>query len=192
MSGKRYAAGGALLMAALALPPVLRWMESSMIGVMLGQVPLLVTAGWLFGLALPRRFAEWLSRWNENGLPGLLLAISVLSFWILPRSVDASLNEPLMRLAKWMMLPLLTGLPLSLSWKRLHPIARGVVHVNVISMLVVMGWLYLAVPARVCNSYLLSQQNALGRMMIALAIVLAAFWSLRLFVAGTASKPANR
>nr|WP_276521888.1 hypothetical protein [Geobacillus stearothermophilus] len=159
---------------------------------MLGQVPLLVTAGWLFGLALPRRFAEWLSRWNENGLPGLLLAISVLSFWILPRSVDASLNEPLMRLAKWMMLPLLTGLPLSLSWKRLHPIARGVVHANVISMLVVMGWLYLAVPARVCNSYLLSQQNALGRMMIALAIVLAAFWSLRLFVAGTASKPTNR
>ncbi|WP_225995638.1 MULTISPECIES: hypothetical protein [Geobacillus] len=68
----------------------------------------------------------------------------------------------------------------------------GVVHANVISMLVVMGWLYLAVPARVCNSYLLSQQNALGRMMIALAIVLAAFWSLRLFVAGTASKPANR
>ncbi|AGT32000.1 membrane protein [Geobacillus genomosp. 3] len=192
MKRMSYLAGGATLMAVLALPPVSRWLESSMIGVMLGQIPLLVAAGWLFGLALPRRFAELLSRWNENGLPGLLLAVSVLAFWLLPRSVDASLNEPLMRLAKWGMLPLLAGLPLSFSWKRLHPIARGVVHANVISMLVVMGWLYLAVPVRVCNSYLLDQQNALGRTMIALAIVLAAFWLLRLFVAGTPKETTAR
>jgi hypothetical protein len=192
VSGKRYAVGGAFFMAILVLPPVLRWMESSMIGVMLGQIPVLVVAGWLFGFALPRRFIEWLNCWNENGLPGLLLAISVLTFWLLPRSVDASLNEPLLRLAKWMMLPLLVGMPLSLSWKRLHPIARGIVHTNAISMLVVMGWLYLSVPVRVCNSYLLSQQNALGRMMIALAIVLAAFWSLRLFVATTPNEPTTR
>jgi hypothetical protein len=189
------ASAGVTLLAVLVSPPLRHLLEGHLVTHLLVQIPMLATAGILFGRALPIPSARrgdaagswhrdacrpW-DRWNTSGLPGLLLALFTVAFWMLPRSLDAALAEPAMAVAKFISLPVLLGLPLAQSWRRLHPIARGFVWAKLVSMLGVLGWLYLAAPVRLCNFYLLDEQLLLGRAMLAIGAALAAALATQAF-----------
>jgi hypothetical protein len=55
---------------------------------------------------------------------------------------------------------------------------------NAISMLAVLGWLYVIAPVRVCNNYLVDQQEIAGWWMVKLAVLLFACWLGSFFVGG--------
>ncbi|HEY9723271.1 MAG TPA: hypothetical protein V6D47_14775, partial [Oscillatoriaceae cyanobacterium] len=131
------------LLAVLALPPVATRMESLMATHMTLQMPLLVLSGYWLGRALEPRCPRWLRDANAGGVAGTLLAAFTLSLWMLPRWLDGALDSGWIELAKFVTLPLLAGLPLALSWRRLAPVLRGFLQLNVLSMLGFMGWLYL-------------------------------------------------
>lgn len=166
---------GVGLFALLIWPPCLRLLESELALQMLVQMPLLAAAGYLFGRGALRGRNP---RWNDDGLPGLIVAVSVGLVWMLPRSMDAALASWPAELAKLASLPLLVGIPLAASWHRAHPIARGFVLANLLSKLAVLGWLYAVAPVRVCNYYLASDQP------IAAAGLFAATALLGLWLAG--------
>jgi hypothetical protein len=169
-----------LLAAALwlgLLPLPLRvLLEGDMVLHMTVQVPILIAVGVLLAPSVrphePRRLAEadWL------GIPGLLLVIFATSFWMLPRSLDGALADPRMELAKFLSLPLLVGLPLGLSWRRLPSLGRAFVFANFLSKLGAVGALFLAAPTRLCAYYRLDQQAIAGETLIAIATVLATLW----------------
>ncbi len=167
------AGAGIGLIALLALPVWRGLLESSLINHMLIQIPLLALAGWMIGRAL---FSSLFSDWNERGIPGLLVALFAMLFWMIPRWLDAALSEPLWEVVKFITIPLLIGAPLAISWPRMSSFTRAVVWTNAISMLVVIGWLYVAAPLRVCNNYLVNQQEAFGYMAIYLALAIALYW----------------
>lgn len=172
----------AILVLLLALPPLRAWMEASMVLHMLVQIPLLAAAGALGALALPPRLKRRLAAYNARGLPFMLLAALVSSYWMLPRALDAALADPSVELAKFASLPLLVGLPLALSWRPLGPIGRGFVAANFISMAAVGGWLYIVAPVRVCNSYLADEQALAGWLLLAVAGVLSIAWAAPAFI----------
>jgi hypothetical protein len=164
----------------LGLPPVRNGLESSLIGHMVIQLPMLILCGWILGQALgPIRKQE--GACNRYGLTGLLLALFTLAFWLLPRSLDSALLEPAYETAKFVTLPLLAGVPLSRSWPRLPAVFRWFLLANIIPMLVVMGWLYEQSPVRLCNNYMMDQQLLLARALWAIAGALALLWILRAF-----------
>lgn len=70
----RLCLAGALLWAALALPPVRHALESAMTLHMLLQIPLLALAGGWLAKGTPRWLERSLSAWNHRGISGLLLA----------------------------------------------------------------------------------------------------------------------
>ena len=82
-----------------------------------------------------------------------------------------------------MTLPLAAGVPLGLAWPRVSWLARAFVWANAVSMLGTLGWLYRAAPARLCNYYLLDDQQRLGAVLIALCVGLGLCGLLRAFVA---------
>lgn len=170
----------------LATPPMRSWMESSMVGHMLVQIPLLIAIGALAVAVLPRRLLAWLQLCNGRGIPLTLLALFALSYWMLPRALDAALNSPLMEFTKFVSLPLLVGVPLALSWRRLSLIGQGFVWSNFVSMLGVLAWLYLVAPVRVCNNYLVDQQALLGKGLFALALALFVLGVAHAFFGGAA------
>ncbi len=174
----RYLAGGLVLALGLAPPPVAQVLESSMVGHVVIQIPLLVLAGWLIGAALGTApgVRVFLDEWNPAGIPGLLAAVFTALFWMLPRSLDQALADPAAELAKFASLPLLAGLPLGLSWGRLPTAARGFVWANLVSMLAALGWLYLDAPVRLCNAYLTDQQAMLGWVLLVIAGSIAVSW----------------
>jgi len=100
------------------------------------------------------------------------------------RHLFSALAKPLTEMAKFISLPALVGLPLSLAWKQLSAIGRGFVWTNLVSMLAVLGWLYIAAPVRVCSNYLLDQQTGAGWLMTNLAVLLFAWWLGTLFLGG--------
>lgn len=173
---------GLTLLFTLALPPMRAWLEASMTTHMLIQIPLLTAAGFALGYALSSQQRAALRRLVGGPLPCILAATFASSYWMLPRALDAALVDPLAAVAKFVSLPLLVGAPLALAWERLGLIGRGFVWTNFFSMLAVLGWLYVAAPVRVCNSYLAADQQDAGWWMIRLAIALFLAWLASLFV----------
>jgi hypothetical protein len=149
---------------------------------MLVQLPLLVLAGWCLGTSCMSLFGRARkSEWNQGGIPGLLIAITALLFWMLPKSLDGALEGIDLEVAKFITLPLCLGVPLALSWRRAHPLVRGFLKAQFLSMLGVLSFLYSAAPIRICNNYLVSEQETLGLLLGAIALLLAGLWGGALF-----------
>ncbi|MEO6030572.1 MAG: hypothetical protein ABIP61_01515 [Burkholderiaceae bacterium] len=168
----RIAALAALALLVLLAPPVRHALESSMTAQMLLQVPLLIGVGVLLARALPPAVVARLAPWNQLGITGLVLASVASALWMLPRALDASVTEPLVATAKYLSLPLLVGLPFALSWPRMNFIVRGVFLLELMATFFRLGWLYLISPERLCNLYLLDDQQRLGQYMLVIGAVL--------------------
>jgi hypothetical protein len=169
----------------LSLPPARHALEASMPGHMLVQFPLLVASGYLLTPLLPVRVREGIQAWNAFGIAGITLATATALFWMLPRNLDATLTDPWLELGKFLSLPLLLGLPLRLSWQPLTALGRGLVLSNLVAMLWVLAWVYLAAPARVCNNYLLDEQTLVGRSLLVIGCAVALSAGLRPFFPAT-------
>ena len=143
-------------------------LEASMLSHSLVQLPLLAVSG---ALLIIRRGPAATS---PMALPALLLAIFASAVWMLPRMLDASLSSREVEVAKLVTIPLLIGFPLGWCWPRLGGLIRAFVWANLVSMFLTLGWLYKAAPVRVCNYYLLGEQQQVGTAYLVLvaAIVL--------------------
>ena len=174
------ACSAALLFLVLLAPPVKRALEASMTAQMLLQIPLLVAVGVFIARLLPDRATRVIADWNYRGISGLVLATMTSMFWMLPRTLDAAVTDPLVAAAKYASAPLLIGLPLALSWPRMGFIVRGVFFVECIATFFRLGWLYLISPDRLCNLYLLDDQQRLGQLLLLIgaALFVAIAWKL--------------
>jgi len=171
----RYRALAAVgLLAITTAPPLAVWWEAALLRHMLMQVPMLTLAGVLIGSLVAQRSPPETGAGQLEGVAAALLAIFCLMFWMLPRWLDAAVNDPRVDAAKIGSLVLLAGLPLGWGWPRLGALARSFIWVHAISMLIALGILYLTFPDRLCNSYLVSEQPALGRTLLGLAAILGA------------------
>ncbi len=164
------AIAGVSLLCLLSIPRVAEMLESTMTGQMLVQIPLLIAAGYFIGRYLERSIPSLRS--YIGGIPGLFMIAFTILFWMLPRSLDSTLASFPMEFAKYVSLPLLAGVPLGVGWHRLGFIAKGFAWIHLISMVFLMSWLYASSPVRVCNRYLLEQQQATGRILFGFGIAL--------------------
>lgn len=163
----------------LAIPAVRSMMEGDMALHMLLQFPLLLLAGWLLAKGLPARAR--LQQWNYAGVAGLLMASLVLMFWMIPRALDMALSDGTVEFLKFLTL-LMAGVALELSWQSAGLIVRGFFLGNVLPMMMVVGWLYVEAPIRICNSYLTDDQLRAGSGLQALAIAGSVVWLLAFFM----------
>lgn len=153
-------------------------LERHMITHMLVLLPALAAAGWFAGRAMADRWPDLLSRdWNAAGATGLLAALLTGAFWMLPRSIDWSLSDPLGDVAKFVSLPLFLGIPLALSFCRVPVLVRGFLKANMISMALTLAWIYANAPVRLCTSYLTGEQEQLGTGFLWVAVVMSILWT---------------
>lgn len=150
-------------------------------GHVLVEIPLLIAVGVILGARVASRLNTILVPINGGGIPGILLATATLAFWMIPRWLDASLADSTLAAIKYTSLVTLVGMPLAWSWARLHPIARGVVKIEFLTMLFRLGWLYLISPDRLCNNYLMTDQIWLGRGFLLVGLALSITWLIPVF-----------
>lgn len=172
---------GPVWLAMLLLPPVRQALESSMTLHMLVQYPAWLCAGALLVVWLPQRWQRGLQRFNEFGINGLLFAGLMLTVLMLPRLLDSALVD--MRVESLKLLALaLSGAALSLSWQPASTVVRALFMGLVLPMLAVVGTLYLDSSSRLCNAYLLGDQQTLGAALLWVAAGIPALWLLHLGV----------
>jgi hypothetical protein len=172
---------------ALWLTPARRALESDMALQMAVQMPLLIGLGLLLAVVLSDHEPRWLAAADWFGIPGIAAVVLGTSFWMLPRALDQAVSDPLADLIKFFSLPLLVGLPLGLSWRRMPPLGRAFIWANFIPKLGAVGGLYLGAPTRLCAYYRLDQQQLAGWVLIAVAVALGMTWFFAAFVGWTPS-----
>ncbi|WP_025041759.1 hypothetical protein [Nitrosospira briensis] len=178
----KYGLGLGILYLLLGTPMARDWLEATMSRHMLVQMPLLVILGIIACRLLPVHWQNAVLAGVGGSVPCVVVALFASSYWMLPRALDAALTDPLAEVGKFLSLPLLVGFPLVLAWRRLTLIGRGFVWTNFISMLAVLGWLYIVAPVRVCNSYLVNDQEHAGWYMVIGSILLFVWWLATLFI----------
>jgi len=171
----RQAWAGLVLLALLALPPARHALEASMWRHMLLQFPLWMAAGGLLAAALAHAPRRAIARWNAHGISGLVLVALVLAVLMIPRVLDLALLRPGVEWAKCTAL-LAAGAALRLSWRQAGLIVQGFFLGNTLPMAAVVGQLYIDSPLRLCNAYLLDDQERLGQWLMASAAIIAALW----------------
>ena len=145
---------------------------------LLVQLPVLTISGYLFVIGMGElnlRITERLA----NAFS--LVAVFAILFWMLPRYIDATLVNPVVELAKFISIPVLVGGSLAIGWAKSNPFLRGFLKANAISMLGVLAFLYIHAPVRICNSYLLADQERLGFGFLISAVGLGIAWAIPLF-----------
>lgn len=171
----RQGLAGLLLAALLASPPLRQWLEASMWRHMLLQFPPWMLAGALLAAALPPRARGGIARWNAHGIAGLVCVGVALSVLMVPRVLDLALQDAGTEAAKCAAL-LLAGAAIRLSWGPAGLVVQCFFLGMQLPMMVVVGQLYIDSPLRLCNAYLLDDQERLGRWLIAVAALLALAW----------------
>lgn len=159
----------------LALPSMRHFLEASMTRHMLVQFPLLALAGFCLAGALPQSFVARLDRWNGYGISGLSATALVLGLLMIPRLLDLALIDGRVELAKWLAL-LLSGAALRLSWRPAGLLVQGFFLGNVLPMTAVVGYLFESSPVRVCNAYLLDDQERLGQRILWITAATGLVW----------------
>ena len=142
---------------------------------MLLQFPLLALCGFVLAAKLPRQWQAGMNRWNGHGITGLFATALVLALLMIPRVLDLALIDGRIELAKWLAL-ILCGAALRLSWQPAGLLVQGFFLGNVLPMTVVVGYLFESSPVRVCNAYLLDDQERLGQGLIWISAAIALVW----------------
>ncbi|MDQ0254808.1 hypothetical protein J2S74_002187 [Evansella vedderi] len=173
---------GLILFIVLALPPVSNLLESIMIVHMHMQMPLLVVAGFFMGHYFQLRFPEFFQRWNENGIPGILLFTIIMIYWMIPRTMDEALTMQSVQLFKFISLPFFAGVPLRDSWPKLSLRGKNILITGFTLMFIGMGLLYVLSPEQLCNNYLLVEQITLGWGFITMAICMVIYLAYKTFI----------
>jgi len=179
MRGWPVALALACLILASASPFAGFW-KSSLPLHMLVQFPLLVVAGALVGCEVARWRSVEPGAYRLEGLSAVLFGAFVLSFWMLPRWLDAAVLDWRIDVAKVISLALVVGLSWGWGWQQIGTLTRGFLAIHGISMLFALGILYRSTPVRLCNTYLLDQQSILGGGMLAIAAIATVLAALRL------------
>jgi hypothetical protein len=169
------APAAAIMLCLLALPSARHFLEASMTRHMLVQFPLVLLSGfWLAG-SLPRSWLAPASKWNMHGISGLFATALLLALLMVPRLLDLALVDVRIELAKWLAL-LVCGTAVRLSWQSAGLVVQGFFLGNVLPMMAVVGYLFGSSPVRVCNAYLLDDQEGLGQKLVWIAAAIGLAW----------------
>lgn len=170
----KYFIYGLILFVLLALPPIIKLMESLMFIHMHIQMPLLAVVGMLWTPLLKQRFPNFFARWNEDGLPGLFLLAIVVTYWIIPRAMDDAITHTSFEVLKFISWPFFVGVALKDSWEKLSEKWQHLLYVYFSLIYGIIGFIYILAEDQLCNNYLMFEQRILGWsfLLIALSILI--------------------
>ena len=178
-----------LLGSALSVPPWRSLIEQSMTWHMVIQMPILFASGWFL------MSGGWdikkisLGHWNRFGLTGFIAAQFIITYWMLPISIDRAVVMPQVDFFKLLSL-IASGALVKTSISRSPAVLQLFFVGYIVSMLITTGVFLATTERRLCNAYSMESQLSAGYGVVALGIALACAWAFR--INRNNSKPEDR
>src|SRR5699024_11923839 len=123
-----------ILFIVMMMPPVIELTESIMSIHMHMQMPLLAIAGMLMYPIFKKWFPNFFERWNENGIPGMMLFLIIVIYWLFPRTMDEALKYTSKEDFKLISCPFLAGIPLRDSCGKLQQMYKDIFFLIIIGL----------------------------------------------------------
>ena len=168
-----------LLASALSLPPGRSLIEQSMAWHMVVQMPMLFAGGWFFmgsGWDLKKTSS---ASWNQFGLTGFIAAQFIITYWMLPISIDRAVVMPQVDAFKLLSL-IASGAMIQVSISRSPAVVQLFFVGYIVSMLITTGVFLATTERRLCNAYAMESQLSAGYGVVALGVSLACAWAYRI------------
>lgn len=138
------------------------------------ELPVLLGLG-IAAAVLSDRNAPAFAGWNRRGLPGLVAATAITSYWMLPAALDLAVLDARWSVAKVASM-IVAGVAFGASWPRAGVVLQAFFAINWSAMTMVAGLLYQDAPQQLCSVYLADQQGAAGRALVIFAVAGLALW----------------
>ncbi len=168
-----------LLASALSLPPGRSLIEQSMAWHMVVQMPMLFAGGWfLMGSGWDLKKTSSAS-WNQFGLTGFIAAQFIITYWMLPISIDRAVVMPQVDAFKLLSL-IASGAMIQVSISRSPAVVQLFFVGYIVSMLITTGVFLATTERRLCNAYAMESQLSAGYGVVALGVSLACAWAYRI------------
>ncbi len=165
------------LFAANLIPSAAHWFEASMIRHMLVQLPLLAIAGASL-LLTSEPLQQMLQKIDPGGICALILGTGCMLFWMLPLHLDLATTDPWFRLLKVTTVPLGIGLCWLWAFQRSSLLMKILICFEGWASISRLAWIYLESPQQLCSSYLISEQQQAGTILLVVSVAIAVTASL--------------
>jgi Co/Zn/Cd efflux system component len=167
-----------LLGSALSVPPGRSLIEQSMAWHMVVQMPILFAGGWFLMIGARDLSKRSPNGWNQFGLTGFIAAQFILTYWMLPISIDRAVVMPQVDVLKLLSL-IASGALIQTSVSR-SPVVVQLFFVGyIVSMLISTGVFLATTERRLCNAYSMESQLSAGYGVVAFGVALACAWAFR-------------
>jgi hypothetical protein len=167
-----------LLGSALSVPPGRSLIEQSMTWHMVVQMPMLFAGGWFLMIGALDLTKRSPNGWNQFGLTSFIAAQFILTYWMLPISIDRAVVMPQVDVLKLLSL-IVSGALIQTSVSR-SPVVVQLFFVGyIVSMLISTGIFLATTERRLCNAYSMESQLSAGYGVVALGVALAFGWAFR-------------
>ena len=178
-----------LLGGALSVPPGRSLIEQSMAWHMVVQMPILFVGGWFLMVGARDLSKRSPRSWNQFGLTGFITAQFIITYWMLPISIDRAVVMPQVDVFKLLSL-IVSGALVKTSISRSPAVLQLFFVGYIVSMLITTGVFLATTERRLCNAYSMESQLSAGYGVVALGIALACAWAFR--INRNNSKPEDR
>ena len=178
-----------LVAIALSVPPGRSLIEQSMAWHMVVQMPTLFAGGWFLMTGGWDTQKTSLGHWNQFGLTGFIAAQFIITYWMLPISIDRAVVMPPVDVFKLLSL-MVSGALIKTSISRSPAVLQLFFVGYIVSMLITTGVYLATTERRLCNAYSMESQLSAGYGVVALGIALAFAWAFR--INRNNPKPENR
>lgn len=153
---------GLIVLLLLALPPMRTLLESYMAFHMHMQMMLLFISGVMMAPLFQRYLPKLFNHFNRTGIPGVILCLIIIIYWMIPRTMDEALEIWYIELFKFVSLPLFAGVAIRDSWMKIKEFGQVVVLAIIGIIFSVMTYLYIFSESTLCNNYLMVDQKTVG------------------------------
>lgn len=168
-----------LVASALSVPPGRSLIEQSMTWHMVVQMPILFASGWFLMSGGWDTQKISLGHWNQFGLTGFIAAQFIITYWMLPISIDRAVVMPQVDVFKLLSL-MVSGALIKTSISRSPAVLQLFFVGYIVSMLITTGVYLATTERRLCNAYSMESQLSAGYGVVALGIALAFAWAFRI------------
>jgi hypothetical protein len=117
--------------------------------------------------------------WNQFGLTGFIAAQFIITYWMLPISIDRAVVMPQVDVFKLLSL-LASGALVKTSISRSPAVLQLFFVGYTVSMLISTGVFLATTERRLCNAYSMESQLSAGYGVVALGVALACAWGFRI------------